>query len=235
MTSSRTLSLICLFAFLTALCLCSCQHRAEIPPRAVVRDGVVVTLRDQKLTLFRRGKKVKDYPISSSKFGIGQKNNSNKTPVGVHVITNKIGAGYPSGAVFKNCKPTGQIVRPNARGRDLVLTRIIQIIGLEHFNDSSYDRRIYIHGTNDERHIGRPASYGCIRMKSRDVLDLYKRVYRGMPVDIVRCSQSTYFQAQKDKTKPRIRIHPHLLGVLPNGAYGSSRDAKNITHRHPKR
>ena len=96
-------------------------YAEDIPPKAVVRDGVAVTLSDQKLTVFKEGKKVKDYSISSSKFGIGNTNGSNRTPLGIHAISQKNGEGQPQGMVFKGCKPTGEVVDVDAEGRDPVV------------------------------------------------------------------------------------------------------------------
>lgn len=212
------LPLFCLFAFNLASCRSARQQYVagpDLPPRAVVRDGVAITLRDQKLTVIRNGKKVKDYSISSSKFGIGSTNGSNRTPLGIHAVTKKVGDGQPKGMVFKACRPTGEVVPVDAKGRDPIVTRVIQIAGLEGFNQNSHSRRIYIHGTPEERNIGRPASYGCIRMRSNDVLDLYPRVYRGMPVAIESCSQSTYLAAEKDKSARGISIPQEIVAKLP--------------------
>lgn len=205
---------------LAALFQASCQQQAytagpDTPPRAVIKDGVAITLRDQKLTVIRNGKKVKDYSISSSKFGIGGRSGSNRTPLGIHAVSKKVGDGQPKGMVFKGCRPTGEVVPIDAAGRDPIVTRVIQLAGLESFNKHSHSRRIYIHGTPEERKIGRPASYGCIRMRSNDVLDLYSRVYRGMPVAIERCSQSVYLDAEQDKKARRISIPPSIVAALP--------------------
>ena len=214
-------SFTCLMGcLLVALLGASCKHTADTPPRAVVRDGVAITLKDQKLTVIKDGKKVKDYSISSSKFGMGSSHGSNRTPLGIHAVTKKIGDGQPSGMVFKGCRPTGEVVKADA-GRDPIVTRVIQLAGLEPFNKNSHSRRIYIHGTPEERYIGRPASYGCIRMRSRDVLDLYPLVYRGMPVDIESCSQATYLKAEK-KAAPTVVIPDEVVAKLPLEKIGSS-------------
>lgn len=190
-------------------------YAEDISPQAVVRDGLAVTLSDQKITLFKEGKKVKDYSISSSKFGIGNVNGSWCTPLGIHAISQKNGAGQPSGMVFKGCKPTGEVVDVDAAGRDPVVTRVIQLAGLERNNRSTHYRRIYIHGTPEERYIGRPASYGCIRMKSDDIVDLFGLVHRGMPVAIESCTQDTYMKAAQDYTKGSIMIPKEAIARLP--------------------
>lgn len=203
-----------------SLFMAACQNQAytagpDTPPRAVIRDGVAITLRDQKLTVIRNGQKVKDYDISSSKFGIGGKTGSHYTPTGIHAVTKKVGDGQPKGMVFKGCRPTGEVVPVDAAGRDPIVTRVIQIAGLEQFNKNSHSRRIYIHGTPEERKIGRPASYGCIRMRSNDVLDLYPRVYRGMPVVIERCSQDMYLKTEQQTDVKRITIPENVVANLP--------------------
>ncbi len=210
--------LICILALFQTSCRSARQQYTagpDLPPRAVVKDGVAITLRDQKLTVFRGGKKVKDYSISSSKFGIGSTNGSHRTPLGIHAVTKKVGEGQPEGMVFKACRPTGEVVGIDAKGRDPIVTRVIQIAGLEGFNKNSHSRRIYIHGTPEERNIGRPASYGCIRMRSSDVMDLYPRVYRGMPVAIESCSQEMYIKAENSGTSPSIAIPKEIVAKLP--------------------
>ncbi len=212
-----------LFSVVTLACSLlqvACQTQVytagpDTPPRAVIRDGVAITLRDQKLTVIRNGQKVKDYDISSSKFGIGGKTGSHYTPTGIHAVTKKVGDGQPKGMVFKGCRPTGEVVPVDAAGRDPIVTRVIQIAGLEQFNKNSHSRRIYIHGTPEERKIGRPASYGCIRMRSNDVLDLYPRVYRGMPVVIECCSQDMYLKTEQKSDVKRIAIPDNIVASLP--------------------
>ena len=209
----------------------SCTHRQEDerPPRAVVRDGVAITLKDQKLTVFSQGQKVKDYSISSSKFGMGSSSGSNRTPLGIHAVTKKVGEGQPKGMVFKGCRPTGEVVAIDA-GRDPIVTSVIQLAGLETFNSNSHSRRIYIHGTPEEANIGRPASYGCIRMRSEDVVDLYSRVYRGMPVAIESCSQQTYMKAERENALT-IAIPSEIVARLPKeqASYSPRRSYRRST------
>ena len=214
-------------ALAATLLAVSCQQNSfyrgpEVKPRAVVKDGVAITLHDQKLTLIRNGKKVKDYDVSTSKFGIGSRSGSNCTPVGIHAVSSKIGEGQPSGMVFKSCRPTGEVVPVNARGRDPIVTRIIQLAGLESRNRNSHSRRIYIHGTPEERKIGRPASYGCIRMRSADVIDLFRNVYRGMPIAIELCTQETYMKAEETAGTRRIKLSDSLIAALPKDSVRSS-------------
>lgn len=196
----------------------SCQmggYSRDVAPRAVVRNGVAVTVYDQKLTVYRGGKKVKDYDVSTSKFGLGNTTGSRRTPLGIHAVSDKTGEGQPKGMVFKGARPTGEVVAVDAAGRDPVVTRVIQLAGLENSNKNSHSRRIYIHGTPEERKIGRPASYGCIRMKSNDVIDLYRRVQRGTPVVVETCSQKTYEEALRKPGIRSIEIPSAIVANLP--------------------
>ncbi len=152
------------------------------------RNGVIISVKDQKMLLVQRGKPVKTYPVSTSKFGVGNRRGSKRTPLGHMVVARKIGRGAPSGAVFKSRRRTGEVIRPDAPGRDPIVSRIIWLRGKQSKNRNTYSRYIYIHGTPEERKIGRPASYGCIRMKSHDVIDLYRRLAVGSRVNIIRGS-----------------------------------------------
>ena len=149
------------------------------------RNKMIVSVRDQKMLLVHDGTPVKSYKISTSKFGVGDRPNSNCTPTGRLQVAKKIGDNQPIGAVFKNRRPTGEVVKPNAPGRDPIVTRILWLAGTESRNRNTYRRTIYIHGTPEESRLGSPASYGCIRMSSRDVADLYKRVGHGADVFVI--------------------------------------------------
>lgn len=168
---------------------------------------MIVSLRDQKMLLVRDGSAVKAYKISTSKFGIGDKPGSNCTPVGRLQVAKKIGDGVPMGSVFKARRPTGEVIKPDAPGRDPVVTRIIWLTGTESRNQNAYRRTIYIHGTPEERNLGRPASFGCIRMGSRDVADLYNRIGTGADVFVIRGSiksnKSTESSASVARLNPR--------------------------------
>jgi hypothetical protein len=125
------------------------------------------------------------YPVSTSKFGLGDSLRSSRTPLGQLEVAKKIGDNAPLGAVFKDRIRTGEIVAPNSPGRDPIVTRILWLRGREAQNANAYGRYIYIHGTAEERLIGTPASYGCIRMRSVDVAQLYNIVGIGAAVTIV--------------------------------------------------
>ena len=146
---------------------------------------IIISVRDQKLMLVQNGGKVVTYPVSTSMFGLGDSWGRMTTPLGYFAVEEKIGGDAPVGAVFHNRRLTGEVLQPNAPGRDPVITRIIWLRGLEAQNAHAYQRCIYIHGTPQEKTIGRPASYGCIRMKSSDVAELYNRVPVGAVVQIV--------------------------------------------------
>jgi lipoprotein-anchoring transpeptidase ErfK/SrfK len=150
-----------------------------------IPDRVVISVRDQKLMLVQHGAKVATYPVSTSKYGMGDFWGRMTTPVGYLQVAQKIGDHAPVGAVFHNRRFTGEILRPNSPGRDPVITRIIWLRGLEAQNAHAFRRCIYIHGTPEERLIGQPASYGCIRMKSNDVAALYNQLPLGALVQIV--------------------------------------------------
>ena len=152
------------------------------------RNKMIVSVADQKMLLLRDGKPVKVYNVSTSKFGIGDQPGSNRTPLGHMQIAKKIGDNAPAGMVFKSRRPTGEILRPNAPGRDPIVSRILWLNGTESHNRNAFNRYIYIHGTPEENRLGTPASYGCIRMGGRDVVDLYDRVGAGADVYIVRGS-----------------------------------------------
>jgi hypothetical protein len=148
-------------------------------------NELIISVRDQKLVLLRNGSKVATYPISTSMFGLGDARGRMTTPLGYLAVEKKIGDNVPVGAVFHKRRLTGEILQPNTPGRDPITTRIIWLRGLEAQNAHAFQRCIYIHGTPEEKKIGTPASYGCIRMKSKDVAELYDQVPVGALVQIV--------------------------------------------------
>ena len=132
----------------------------------------------------------KHFIISTSRFGIGQQEGSNKTPLGLHRIARKIGAGKPVGTVFKGRKPIGTIAEIG-REHAMICHRILWLDGLEPGfnrggNVDTFSRYIYIHGFGDETTLGRPQSHGCIHVGARDLLRLYDAVPRGTLVWIQR-------------------------------------------------
>jgi lipoprotein-anchoring transpeptidase ErfK/SrfK len=141
-----------------------------------------VSVADQRMALYEHGVEVQRFPISTSKFGLGDVPGSNRTPVGTMEIAKKIGAAVPVGMKFKSRVPTGEIVPVNAPGRDPIVTRILWLRGLESRNANAFSRMIYIHGTPEERTLGSPSSYGCIRMRSKDIVQLFDAVGSGARV-----------------------------------------------------
>jgi len=152
------------------------------------RHQIVISTREQKLAVLDRGNLMAIYSVSTSKFGLGDWRGSRFTPLGQLQIAEKIGGDAPPGAVFKDRRRTGEIVPPDSPGRDPIVTRILWLRGLEAQNSNAFTRDIYIHGTPEERLIGTPASYGCIRMRSSDIISLYGIVGVGAVVSIVNTS-----------------------------------------------
>jgi hypothetical protein len=143
----------------------------------------LIMTQKQRLILLSPDGAPKEYVISTSKFGVGNVENSNKTPLGWHRVNERIGHGRPVGAVFSSRAFTGKVIPraqlTRAASEDMVLTRIMWLEGLEPGKNSgkgidSHDRCIYIHGTNQEQLLGQPASHGCIRMSNDDVIELFE-------------------------------------------------------------
>ena len=161
---------------------------------------IVISVPDQQLALIDRGKLISKYPISTSKFGLGDGNGTYRTPLGTLFVSAKVGDHLASGAVIKNRIATGEIVNPNAPGRDAIVSRVIWLRGMENQNRLARDRCIYIHGTPEERTIGRPASFGCIRMRSRDVIDLYDRAHIGMHVTVTQRKIDSFISRPEEES-----------------------------------
>ena len=145
---------------------------------------IIISVPDQELAVIDRGKVISKYAISTSKFGLGDGNGTYRTPLGTLFVSAKFGDHLLAGAAIKDRVPTGEIVNANAPGRDAIVSRVIWLRGMEQQNRSACDRCIYIHGTPEERRIGAPASFGCIRMRSRDVIALYDLAHIGMHVTV---------------------------------------------------
>jgi lipoprotein-anchoring transpeptidase ErfK/SrfK len=159
--------------------------RAQQAAPESIRNEVIVSVKEQKLMLLQNGAKVTTYPVSTSKFGLGDGYGTMATPVGAMAVAQKIGDRAPLGAVFHHRRFTGEVLKPNAPGRDPIITRILWLRGLEASTARAFARCIYIHGTPQEKMIGKPASYGCIRMKSKDVTDLYSQLPVGSVVQVI--------------------------------------------------
>lgn len=147
-----------------------------------------ISILKQELIFFKEDQ-IYRYPVSTSKYGEGNLINSNKTPLGQHMIAEKIGYNLPLGAVLKNRKWTGKICSETDNFQDLITSRIIWLKGMEQNYNlggrvDTYQRYIYIHGTSCENQLGQKSSQGCIRMKNSDILELFELVQLGMPVVI---------------------------------------------------
>src|SRR5438477_6719915 len=160
---------------------------------------IIISVPDQQLAVIDRGKLISKYSISASKFGLGDSNGSYRTPPGVLFVSAKFGDHLPAGAVIKNRMSTGEIVNPSAPGRDAIVSRVIWLRGMEQQNHSARDRCIYIHGTPEERRIGTVASFGCIRMRSKDVIALYDLAHIGMHVTITERKIDSFIQRRDDE------------------------------------
>jgi L,D-transpeptidase YbiS len=155
---------------------------------------IKVNITAQTLELLdNSGDTLRRYPVSTALHGAGEEANSNCTPRGNHVIRAKIGAGQPANTVFVRRRPTGEIYTPQLGaqypGRDWILTRILWLSGCEPgYNRlgacDTMQRYIYIHGTPDEREMGKPASHGCVSMRNADLLELFELVSAGTMVHI---------------------------------------------------
>ncbi len=154
---------------------------------------IVIRLARQELVLVRNGQVARRYAVSTAAGGASERIGSLGTPRGRHVVRARIGAGLPAGSILVARRPTGEIYTEalgrRDPGRDWILTRILWLSGCERgFNRlgdvDTMRRYIYIHGTPDSNPVGVPASHGCIRMHSAELLDLFGRTRVGMPVDI---------------------------------------------------
>lgn len=159
------------------------------------KNIILIQISKQHLYLLDDNEQVlEDYPVSTSRYGIGNKEGSFKTPPGLHCIKEKIGHDMPVGEVFIGRQPQGVLDDLRAEGvqlpDDIITSRILWLDGLEpgvnkEGDVDTYQRYIYIHGTADEHDIGKPVSHGCIRMRNQDVIDLFERVETGCIVKIV--------------------------------------------------
>ena len=168
-----------LVSFLIALALVAVRQLT-----ASTAAEIVVSVPDQTLALLDGEKVLARYRVSTSKFGNGDNVGSYRTPLGTLFVSGKFGDRLPVGTVIKNRAPMGEVIAVDAPNRDAIISRVIWLRGMERQNSAAHDRCIYIHGTPEERDIGKPFSFGCIRMRSRDVIALYDSVHIGMHVTI---------------------------------------------------
>jgi len=147
---------------------------------------LIVSPQRQVLEVYEGESLLAHFPVSTSKFGLGEEDGSHRTPRGHHQIQEKIGAGVPPGTIFQGRKPTGKIWKPEIQTKnDLILTRILWLAGRETHNANSHQRYIYLHGTNQEDQIGSPVSIGCIRLRNQDIIQLFDMVHVQTPITIL--------------------------------------------------
>ena len=142
----------------------------------------IVSIGEQKLYAFLNAELIGSYPVSTSRFGVGQEEGSYKTPIGIHCVKEKIGEDAKITEIFKTRERTHKLAAIEHKeiktDQDCITSRILWLEGLEEGINKgagvdSFERYIYIHGTNEEGLIGQPASEGCIRMNNEDVINLF--------------------------------------------------------------
>lgn len=152
---------------------------------------IQISIKEQSLTLFDDDKQFKKYSISTAKNGPGELMDSECTPCGWHIISEKIGEGAEANSVFIGRVATGEIYDPALREqhpqRDWILTRILWLSGTEEgrnkgHNVDSHDRYIYLHGTPDDVDMGKPGSRGCVRMRNNEIIELFDLIEVGAEV-----------------------------------------------------
>jgi L,D-transpeptidase catalytic domain len=154
-------------------------------PATLYETKLVVSIPEQKLAVVVNDKVYRTYKISTSRYGEGDALGSWCTPIGRLAVATKIGATAPVGGVFQGRRYTGEVLSVNAPGRDPIVSRIIWLRGLDYANKNAFHRCIYIHGTPQEDNLGRKASYGCIRMRSSDVVEVFNWITAGTEVAVL--------------------------------------------------
>jgi len=146
---------------------------------------ITVNVAAQTLSLMDDDTLLGEYPVSTSAYGIGNRDGSFKTPLGHHRICEKIGDAMPADEVFIARRPQGQLAELKQSDEplpeDIITARILRLQGQEPgINQGegidSYQRYIYIHGTADEQRISQPVSHGCVRMLNKDIIELFDKV-----------------------------------------------------------
>ena len=153
---------------------------------------IVVSVDQQKLWFFE-GEAVREYVVSTARAGVGSVKDSLRTPLGLHRVAEKIGAGQPAGMVFKSRQPTGQVWTEGPAPEDnLITSRILWLEGCEPGHNAGLNaagevvdtkaRFVYLHGTNQQARLGIPNSHGCVLLSDADVIELFDLVPAGTPV-----------------------------------------------------
>lgn len=192
-----------IFFFITLFSYYSQNTKAEIISELIVDfisskyskekldNFIYIGVKRQKLYLFEANIISKIYKVSTSLKGAGNEMSSYKTPLGLHFIYEKIGNNAPIGTLFINKKNTNKIVEIDSltlnQNKDEITTRLMSLMGKElNINKGgrvdTFKRGIYIHGTSNEKSIGKPSSHGCIRMKNNDIIELFNSVDKQIPV-----------------------------------------------------
>jgi lipoprotein-anchoring transpeptidase ErfK/SrfK len=154
-------------------------------PSVIIRAG------QQEAHLYQGADLVRAYKVSTARNGLGCEVRGNKTPMGLLRVARKIGGGCATGTVFRKRMPTGEIWTPDRHNvlwnsqEDLILTRILWLMGCEAHNSSTFGRYIYLHGTNSEHLLGTAASRGCIRFSNKDIEELFDLVPEGTFVRVI--------------------------------------------------
>ncbi|MGO2340448.1 MAG: L,D-transpeptidase family protein [Psychrobacter sp.] len=169
-----------------------------------IATQLIINIDQQTLTVYQQNKELAQYHISTAKNGIGGQQDSGCTPLGQHIIAEKIGGSEPINAVFVGRVPTGEIYSAELGKlhpeRDWILSRILWLSGLEvgvnkgsnsNGGCDTYQRYIYIHGTPDTEPMGTPLSHGCIRMRNEDIVKLFEQVEEETSVSIVESLNDT--------------------------------------------
>lgn len=158
---------------LPVACLETCSRLAIAPTHYVL----TVNIAGQTVSLYEQNRRVKTFRCSTSRFGIGEVLNSQRTPRGLHRIAEKVGDGEPAGAIFRDREVIGHVSELGVKAGSIT-TRIMWLEGLEPgYNQGgdvdTHERTIYIHGTGDQHSLGRPASHGCIHLADPDLISLF--------------------------------------------------------------
>lgn len=162
----------------------ACRRLGIVPTRHIL----VVSVARQEVRWFERRlpgtahRLRRRFVASTSRYGIGQVRDSRRTPLGLHRVGRKIGAGWPVGTVFRAREVVGFTWAglPDAT----IAHRILWLEGLDSgFNRGgevdTFSRYIYVHGLADEPTLGRPASHGCVHLAASDLMPLFDRIPTG--------------------------------------------------------
>lgn len=181
-TFSRLLMALISFTLLLAsLSACTSMTKSATSEKAQ-QQVLLVSVPEQKMLFIENGQERETFLISTAKKGIGDIPDSYMTPAGTMEIAEKFGDNLALGSVLKDRVATGEVVPVEAPGRDPIVTRVLWLRGLEERNRNAYPRFIYIHGTPQESLLGTAASFGCIRMRSVDIVRLYDAIALGAKV-----------------------------------------------------